>query len=74
MTTRAAREEDRMDVTNHQPSEREGAWARANREELVERLGRAMRCDGRSYPLNGLMLRRESAPTRNDFNQPLYEK
>jgi AraC-like DNA-binding protein len=52
-----------MEVTNHQPSEREGAWARANREELVERLGRAMRCDGRIYPLNGLMLRRESAPT-----------
>src|SRR5438874_2423292 len=23
-----------MDVTNHQPSEREGAWARANGEEL----------------------------------------
>ena len=56
-------EEGRMDVTNHQPSEREGAWARANREELVERLGRATRRDGRSYPLNGLMLRRESAPT-----------
>ena len=52
-----------MDVTNHQPSEREGAWARANREELVERLGQAVRRDGRIYPLNGLMLRRESAPT-----------
>ena len=52
-----------MDVTNHQPSEREEARARASREELVERLGRAMRCDGRIYPLNGLMLRRASAPT-----------
>jgi hypothetical protein len=52
-----------MDVTNHQPSAREGAWVRANREELVERLGRAVRRDGRIYPLNGLMLRRESAPT-----------
>lgn len=52
-----------MDVTNHQPSEHEKAWARANRAELVERLGRAMHCDGRIYPLKGLMLRRESAPT-----------
>ena len=52
-----------MDVTNHQPSARAGAWMRANRAELVERLGRATRRDGRIYPLNGLMLRRESAPT-----------
>lgn len=52
-----------MDVTNHQPSAREGAWVQANRAELVERLVRATRRDGRIYPLNGLMLRRESAPT-----------
>lgn len=45
-----------MDVTNHQPSERELAWARANRAELVERLGQALRHDGRIYPLKGLML------------------
>jgi len=52
-----------MDVTNHQRSAREGAWAQANREELAERLGQATHRDGRIYPLNGLMLRRESAPT-----------
>jgi AraC-like DNA-binding protein len=51
-----------MDVTNNPPSKRAAQWARSNREELVERLGQALRHDGRIYPLKGLMLRRESAP------------
>src|SRR5262245_27264608 len=63
INTRGPWGEGRMHVTNHQPSEREGQWARANGEELVERLGRAIRHDGMVNPLNGLMLRRASAPT-----------
>ncbi|MEI8167890.1 MAG: AraC family transcriptional regulator [Chloroflexales bacterium] len=42
---------------------RELQWAQASREELVERLTRAMRVDGAVEPLDGLRLRRESAPT-----------
>jgi AraC-like DNA-binding protein len=34
----------------------------ANRDELVERIARAIRTDGRMEPLKGLMLHRESAP------------
>ncbi len=52
-----------MNSTNHQPSEREVHRVQANREELVERLARAIRDDGTLEPLNGLMLRRASAPT-----------
>jgi len=52
-----------MDSTNHQLSEREVQRAQANREELVERLARAIRHNGTAEPLNGLMLRRASAPT-----------
>jgi AraC-like DNA-binding protein len=55
-------EEGHMDGS-YQPREREEEWVEANRKELVARLGQAVRRDGRIYPLPGLMLRRESAPT-----------
>ena len=49
-----------MDVMNHKPSEREAELMQANREELVERIGRAMRQDGTAQPLQGLHLYRHS--------------
>lgn len=41
----------------------EQQWAQASREELVARLTRAVRADGAIEPLDGLRLRRISAPT-----------
>ena len=52
-----------MDATNRWQSEREMQRVQASHEELVERLARAIRDDGTLEPLNGLMLRRASAPT-----------
>ena len=52
-----------MDSTNHWPSEREMQRVQASREELVERLTRAICDDGTVEPLAGLRLRRASAPT-----------
>jgi AraC-like DNA-binding protein len=52
-----------MISTNHLPSEREASKAQASREELVERLARAIREDGTIDPLEGLRLRRASSPT-----------
>jgi AraC-like DNA-binding protein len=52
-----------MDSTNRQQSEREVQRVQSNREELVERLARAIRHNGTVDPLAGLMLRRASAPT-----------
>ena len=52
-----------MDSTNRRQSEREVDRAQANREELVERLARAIRDDGTAEPLAELMLRRASSPT-----------
>ena len=40
------REEVPMDVVNQKPPEREAEWMHANREELVERIARAIREDG----------------------------
>jgi AraC-like DNA-binding protein len=57
------REETTMDVTNRPQSEREVQRAQASREELVERLTRAIRDDGTAEPLAGLRLRRASSPT-----------
>ncbi|MFN8474184.1 MAG: AraC family transcriptional regulator [Anaerolineae bacterium] len=51
-----------MDSVNSQ-HEREALRAQANREELVERIGRATRQDGVIEPFNGLYLRRASSPT-----------
>jgi AraC-like DNA-binding protein len=56
------REEVPMDVRNHQQAEREAELMRANREELVERIERAMREDGTAQPLQGLHLSRRSSP------------
>src|SRR6266436_3624023 len=57
-----AREEVPMDVMNHQQAEREAQLMQANREELVERIARAMRQDGTAQPLQGLHLYRHSLP------------
>ncbi len=52
-----------MNSTNGQQSEREAQRAQASREELIERLVRAIHDDGTAEPLPGLRLRRASAST-----------
>jgi AraC-like DNA-binding protein len=52
-----------MNSMNPQGIEREAHKARANRDELVERIARAIRQDGRAEPLRGLHLIRRSSPT-----------
>ncbi len=52
-----------MDVTNPRQPEREVQRAQASRDELVERIMRAVREDGKIEPLQGLQLVRASAPT-----------
>jgi AraC-like DNA-binding protein len=56
-----------MSVMIHKPAEREVLRVQANREELVERIGRAVREDGTIRPLPGLYLSRVSFPLK-----PLY--
>ena len=56
-----------MSVMIHQQAEREVLRVQANREELVERIGRAVREDGTIQPLSGLYLSRVSFPLK-----PLY--
>jgi AraC-like DNA-binding protein len=51
-----------MNVMIHKPAEREAQLMQANREELVERIGRAMREDGTTQPFPGLHLYRRSSP------------
>ncbi len=51
-----------MDVMIQKPPEREAERMQANREELVERITRAMREDGTIQPLQGLYLHRHSIP------------
>jgi AraC-like DNA-binding protein len=51
-----------MSVMILQQAEREALRVQANREELVERIGRAMRADGTTQPLPGLHLSRSSLP------------
>jgi hypothetical protein len=48
-----AREEVPMDSANHWQSERERRRVQSGREELVERLARAIREDGTAEPLAG---------------------
>jgi AraC-like DNA-binding protein len=48
---------------NREQSEREAHKAQAGREELVERIARAVREDGTAEPLEGLHLNRSSSPT-----------
>jgi AraC-like DNA-binding protein len=47
-------EEVPMDVIDRQPAEREAELMQANREELVERIGRAMREDGAAQLLKSV--------------------
>lgn len=54
-----------MDSMNPQQVEREARRAQANRGELVERIARAIREDGRVEPLKGLRLHRASSPTES---------
>jgi AraC-like DNA-binding protein len=56
------REEVPMNVMIHKPAEREAQLMQANREELVERIGRAMREDGTTQAFPGLHLYRRSSP------------
>ena len=56
-------EEAEMDSTSHQRSAREAHRAQASRDELAERIARAVREDGMVEPLEGLRLYRASAPT-----------
>ncbi len=53
-----------MSVMILQQAEREALWMQANREELVERIARAMRADGTTEPLPGLYLSRSSLPLK----------
>jgi len=68
----AIREEVLMDVINHQQAAREAAreaaWMQANREELVERIARAIRADGSAQPLPGLHLYRHSLPLEQVYS------
>jgi hypothetical protein len=52
-----------MHSTSSEQSACELQRVQANREELVERLARAIRHDGTAEPLAGLRLRRASSPT-----------
>src|SRR4051794_4074709 len=56
-------EEATMELMNRRQSEREVRRAQANRDELVERIARAIREDGTVEPLEGLYLHRSSSPT-----------
>src|SRR5262245_66142486 len=55
-------EEATMDTTSHQLSAREAQRAQVSRDELAERIARAVREDGTVDPLDGLRLRRASLP------------
>jgi AraC-like DNA-binding protein len=58
---------DTIDAMSQEQAEREAQRAQANREELVERVARAVREDGTIQPLKGLYLSRVSLP-----RQPLH--
>src|SRR5262249_44242449 len=49
-------------VLTHHAADREAQRMQANREELVERIGRALPVDGLDQPLPGLYLYRSSVP------------
>ncbi len=53
-----------MDVMNHQQTEREAQRVQTNREELAERIARAVREDGTVQLLQGLYLSRSSLPLK----------
>ncbi len=52
-----------MDLEDKQQAEREVQRVQANRDELVERIARAIPEDGTVEPLKGIRLRRSSSPT-----------
>jgi AraC-like DNA-binding protein len=52
-----------MELMDHERSTREARRAQASRDELAERIARAVRADGTAEPLDGLQLRRASAAT-----------
>jgi AraC-like DNA-binding protein len=56
-----------MDLIDRPQSEREANKAQAGRDELVDRIARAIREDGTIEPLEGLHLNRASSPT-----EPVY--
>ena len=56
------REEVSMNVMIRQQTDREAERLQADREELVERIGRAMREDGTTQPFQGFHLYRRSSP------------
>jgi AraC-like DNA-binding protein len=58
-----AGEEDAMDLMDRPASESEEPRAQAGRDELVERIARAVREDGTVETLEGLYLARSSSPT-----------
>jgi AraC-like DNA-binding protein len=62
MSNEETHEEVSMDVMILQQAERKAQLMQANREELVERIARAMREDGPAQPLPGLHLYRSSVP------------
>jgi AraC-like DNA-binding protein len=57
-----------MDLMNPQQAEREAQKAQANRDELVERMARAVGEDGTVEPLEGIRLYRSSSPTELNLN------
>ena len=59
------RENVAMDSMSPQQVEREAHRAQANKDELVERIARAIRKDGRVEPLKGLRIHRASSPTES---------
>jgi len=59
-------EEAAMDLISRPPSEREARRARADRDELVERVARAVGEDGTVEAPGGLRLLRRSSPTPKD--------
>src|SRR5579862_8422999 len=50
-------------VTKDAASDREASRARADRDELAERIARTIREDGLVEPIAGIFLRRSSSPT-----------
>src|SRR5947209_5959445 len=62
------REEVLMNVMIQQRANREAVLLQANREELVERIGRAVRQDGTTQPLPGLHLYRHSFPLEQVYS------
>jgi AraC-like DNA-binding protein len=59
-----------MERTNYMQSEREEQRFQANREELVERIMRAVPEDGILEPLEGLFLARSSVPLEKIYSAP----